>query len=86
MKEVTFVRVSADKVVNISQVADVYVNPYGTVSGHLQGSTERFSVEESYADYFLSLVDTHLKEYHRKKVKQRKDREAEEHMRRVRGY
>lgn len=86
MKEVTFVRVSDGTVVNLEHVTDIYVNDYGYVSYQLQGKPDRNRLGESYASNFLSLVDTHLKEYYDKKVKLRKDREAEEHMRRIRGY
>lgn len=86
MKEVTFVRVSEGTVINLEHVTDIYVNDYGYVSYQLQGKSDRNRVGESYAGNFLSLVDTRLKEYYDKRVKERKDREAEEHMRRVRGW
>lgn len=86
MKKPMFVKVSVDKVVNLSQVADVYVNPYGSVSFQLQGNSERYAVDEVHADYFLSLVDSCLQGYYNKKVTERKDREAIERIRVERGY
>lgn len=82
----TFVRVSKDLLVNLSQVLDVYVNPYGNVSGQLQGKSDRFSVDESYAGHFLSLLDAGLEGYREKRVVERKQREEEERMKSIRGY
>ncbi len=73
MKEVTFVRVSDCTIVNLEHVTDIYVNDYGYVSYQLQGKSDRNRVSEPYASNFLSLVDTPLKEYYRKKLNKGKN-------------